>query len=299
MEIYIAKTSGFCFGVKRAINLAEACSEDNCSEISTLGPLIHNPQVVNKLEDSGIVAKKSLDEIEAGTVIIRSHGVKLEDHEEAERKGLNIVDATCPFVNKAQELVSLLTKEDYTVILLGEREHPEVKGLMSFGSESIRVVNSVDDLKGLPRVKKIGIVAQTTQDIKNLEEVTAFCLGKASEVKVYNTICNATSLRQTESIEIAEKVDLMIVVGGKNSANTKRLAQICEAIQPKTSHIEVSSEIDPKWFDGVSTVGITAGASTPSWVIEEVIKRVSELGDSVSADFSEPRAEETEESQKL
>lgn len=287
MEILIAKTSGFCFGVKRAINMAEACSTDASSEISTLGPLIHNPQVVNKLEESGIIAKESLDEIKEGTVIIRSHGVKLEDHEEAERKELNIVDATCPFVDKAQELVALLTKEDYTVIVLGEKEHPEVKGLLSYGSDSIRVVSGVDDLKDLPRVKKIGIVAQTTQDIRKLEEVTSFCLGKTSEVKVYNTICSATSLRQSESIEIAQRVGLMIVVGGKNSANTKRLAEICRDIQPQTRHIEVASEIDAAWFDGVESVGITAGASTPSWVIDEVVKRVQEFGSMGSMNLRE------------
>lgn len=289
MEILIAKTSGFCFGVKRAINLAEDCSEDSCTEISTLGPLIHNPQVVEKLEASGIIARDSLDDIDKGTVIIRSHGVMLQDHELAAQKGLNIVDATCPFVNKAQELVHLLTKEDYTVILLGEKEHPEVKGLKSYGSKNIRVVNNVDELRDMPRVKKIGIVAQTTQDIKNLEEVTAFCLSKASEVKVYNTICNATSLRQTESIEIAEKVGLMIVVGGKNSANTKRLAQICKSIQPKTSHIEVAAEIDADWFEGVVSVGITAGASTPSWVIEDVVRRVYELGEGDYPDFCDTK----------
>jgi 4-hydroxy-3-methylbut-2-enyl diphosphate reductase len=278
MEIYIAKTSGFCFGVKRAINMAEACSTVDSSDISTLGPLIHNPQVVDKLEESGIIAKKSLDDIDKGTVIIRSHGVKLEDHEEAERKDLHVVDATCPFVSKAQELVALLTKENYTVIVLGEKEHPEVKGLMSYGSSSIRVVNNVEDLSDMPRVAKIGIVAQTTQDIRNLQEVTAFCLGKASEVKIYNTICNATSLRQTESIEIAHKVGLMIVVGGKNSANTKRLVEICETIQKVTKHIEIAAEIEATWFEGVESVGITAGASTPSWVIDEVVRRVEEFG---------------------
>ncbi len=135
-----------------------------------------------------------------------------------------------------------------------------------------------EDLKNMPRVAKIGIVAQTTQDLRKLEEVTSFCLGKTSEVKVYNTICNATSLRQSESIEIAQRVGLMIVVGGKNSANTKRLAEICRDIQPKTQHIEVASEIDAAWFDGVESVGITAGASTPSWVIDEVVKRVEEFG---------------------
>lgn len=275
MEIFVAKSSGFCFGVKRAINTANKCATENNGGIYTLGPIIHNPQVVKKLESSHIYAKKSVDEISSGTVIIRSHGAKLGEYKAAKEKGLNIVDATCPFVKKAQDLVQLLTDEGYAVILVGEKEHPEVKGLVSYGASDIRVVESPEELKDMPRKKKIGIVAQTTVPREKLEAVVSFCLNKASEIKVFNTICNATSIRQEESGELAKKVDLMIIVGGRNSANTRRLAEICRTIQPKTYHIEVADEIDFSWFDGVSKVGITSGASTPDWVVNEVVERIS------------------------
>ncbi|MEE8574494.1 MAG: 4-hydroxy-3-methylbut-2-enyl diphosphate reductase, partial [Thermodesulfobacteriota bacterium] len=219
-----------------------------------------------------------LGEVDGGTVIIRSHGVKLSEHEEAKRKGLTVVDATCPFVNKTHEYVSELTAGGYTVIVVGEKEHPEVKGIRSYGGPGTLVVTSAEELTDMKRVKKIGIVAQTTQDIKNLEAVTNFCLSKASEIKVYNTICNATTLRQTESVEIALKVDLMIVVGGKNSANTNRLAEICEKIQPRTHHIETSCEIDDEWLQGCEKVGVTAGASTPKRAIKDVIERIEDSG---------------------
>lgn len=275
MEIFVAKSSGFCFGVKRAINTANKCATENQGGIYTLGPIIHNPQVVKKLESSHIYAKKSVDEISSGTVIIRSHGAKLGEYKAAKEKGLNIVDATCPFVKKAQDLVQLLTDEGYAVILVGEKEHPEVKGLVSYGAADIRVVESPEELKDLPRKKKIGIVAQTTVPREKLEAVVSFCLNKASEIKVFNTICNATSIRQEESGDLAKKVDLMIIVGGRNSANTRRLAEICRTIQPKTYHIEVADEIDFSWFEGVTKVGITSGASTPDWVVNEVVERIS------------------------
>lgn len=274
MEILVAKSSGFCFGVKRAINMATSCATDTPGEIFTLGPIIHNPQVVKKLEESNVYAKKSLDEIDHGTVIIRSHGVRLEEYKAAKEKGLNIMDATCPFVKKAQELVSKLSEEGYAVIVVGEKEHPEVKGLVSYGSTDVKVVDSPEELKGMPRRKKIGIVAQTTLPLERLQAVVSFCLTRAAEVKVLNTICNATSIRQEESAELAEQVGLMIIVGGKNSANTGRLAEICRAIQPRTFHIEVATELEEAWFEGVEKVGITSGASTPEWVINEVVEKV-------------------------
>ena len=278
MEIYVAKSAGFCFGVKRAINMAEKCSAEFPSAICTLGPIIHNPQVVKKLEESRIYAKKGLGEITEGvTVIISSHGIKLEEHGALRGKGVNIVDATCPFVKKAQELVCGLAKDGYAVILVGEKEHPEVKGLVSYGPEDILVVESPEGIKGMPRRKKIGIVAQTTLPMEKLEAVVNFCLGKASEIKVFNTICNATSIRQEESAELAQKVDRMIVVGGRNSANTRRLAEICRAIQPRTYHVEEAEEIDEAWFEGAASIGITSGASTPDWIIKDVVERIKRL----------------------
>lgn len=277
MKIYIAKSAGFCFGVKRAIKEAEKSREESDNKIYTLGPIIHNPQVVKKLEESNIFAREEIEEMESGTVIIRSHGVKLDEMHRAEEKGLDIVDATCPFVKKAQELVSSLSKEGYFVVVVGERHHPEVKGLISYGHSEITIAETPEELTDLPLNKKIGIVAQTTLPMSKLEAVVLYCLTKASELKVYNTICNATSTRQEESIELAKRVDRMIVVGGRNSANTNRLAEICREIQPRTLHIEVASEIDTGWLDGAESVGVTSGASTPNWVIEEVLEKIEEI----------------------
>jgi len=278
LEILIAKSAGFCFGVKRAINIAKKSADDVRGEISPLGPIIHNPQVVKKLEDSAnIRPRKTLEEIQGGTIIIRSHGVKLKEFAAAKEKGLNIVDATCPFVKKTQELVSDLTKEGYTVIVVGDREHPEVQGIISYGNPDIIVAASVDEIKDLPKREKIGIVAQTTQSQERLQKIADFCLTRASEVKVCNTICSATSVRQEESVEISKEVECMIVIGGKNSGNTRRLFEVCRSIQPKTYHIEEAREIDPAWFKGIERLGVTAGASTPKWIIEEVISRLEEL----------------------
>jgi 4-hydroxy-3-methylbut-2-enyl diphosphate reductase len=274
MEILVAGSAGFCFGVKRAINMATECAEGTEGEIYTYGPIIHNPQVVKKLEGSRIFTKEGFDEMEEGTVIIRSHGAKIEDFHVAENKGLTIVDATCPFVKKSQEIVSKLTKEGYSVIIVGEKDHPEVRGVISYGSGDMAVVASAEELKDMPRKGKIGIVAQTTLSITKLQEVTNFCLTRATEVKVYNTICDATTIRQRESEEIARRVECMIVVGGRNSANTNRLTELCRAIQNNTHHIEVAGEINRDWFEGAERVGVTGGASTPGWLIDEVISNI-------------------------
>ncbi len=289
MEILIAKSAGFCFGVKRAMNVATECAggegaEDN-GEIHTLGPIIHNPQVVKKLQDeSSIRPAERVEDIASGTLIIRSHGVKLDDLKKAEARDLKIVDATCPFVKKTQQLVSELTRDGYTVIMVGEREHPEVQGVISYGNPEIIVAASAEELEGLDRKKKIGIVAQTTQSEKNLREIAGLCVTKAQEVKIFNTICNATSIRQSESVELSKIVDCMIVIGGKNSANTRRLAEICRSIQPNTHHIEVAGELDPAWFEGSKKLGVTAGASTPEWIIKEVIESIERSTESTLAD---------------
>ena len=278
MEILVAKNAGFCFGVKRAINMAQDCAKEATGNIYTLGPIIHNPQVVKELEESGISKVDKVEEINNGTIIVRSHGVTSDEMKLIQEKGLEIIDATCPFVKKAHEYVELLTREGYSVIVVGEKEHPEVKGILSYGRKDIIAAASVEDLKDMPRRKKIGIVAQTTQSIENLQAVVAHCLKKASELKIFNTICNATSVRQQESIELAKQVDCMIVVGGRNSANTNRLTEICRKIQPKTYHIEVPEELKQIHFNGAKNVGITAGASTPNWIIEKVIEALKDRG---------------------
>lgn len=279
MKIILAKQAGFCFGVKRATHMAfEAAGKD--PKTYTLGPIIHSPQVVGKLESLGIHALDSLDGIESGTIIIRSHGVELKEINEAQQKQLDIVDATCPFVKKAQEHVKDLSEEGYGVVVVGDADHPEVQGIVSYGGEKVFVVACGEDVKKLPKMKKIGVVAQTTQSFENLKHVVCECLLRGGEIRVFNTICDATAVRQEEAKELAGQVDCMLVVGGFNSANTRRLLEVCAELQPHTYHIETAVEINPVWFMGAERVGVTAGASTPKWIIDEVMNKIEELNKS-------------------
>ncbi len=275
MKIILADSAGFCFGVKRATQLAFKAAEENCP-ICSLGPIIHSPQVVEKLENKGVKVVERVEDIEAGMVVIRSHGITAGELADIHARNLTPVDATCPFVKKAQDYAALLCAEGYSVVLVGEKDHPEVQGIISYtrGAE-VAVVADREEAQRLPNKTKIGIVAQTTQSFENLRQVTGVCLDKSKEVRVFNTICDATSVRQAEARKIAQQADLMLVVGGFNSANTTRLAHICRELQPRTYHIETAAQIDLLWFADAKTVGITAGASTPRWIIDEVVKRVA------------------------
>jgi len=218
--------------------------------------------------------------MDCGTIIIRSHGVASHEIEEAVQKQLEIIDATCPFVKKAQEHVKALSDEGYGVVVVGDADHPEVQGIVSYGGDKVFVVGSGDEVVNLPKMNKIGVVAQTTQSFENLKNVVSECLLRGGEVRVFNTICDATAVRQEEAMELACQVDCMLVVGGFNSANTRRLAEVCAELQPRTHHIETAAEINPDWFDGVERVGVTAGASTPKWIIDEVVSRVEDINKS-------------------
>lgn len=276
MKVILAKQAGFCFGVKRATQMAfEAAGKDQ--KTYTLGPIIHSPQVVNKLEEMGVKVLKNLDSMESGTIIIRSHGVASGEISEAVQKKLEIVDATCPFVKKAQEHVKRLSETGYCVVVVGDADHPEVQGIVSYGGDKVFVVGSGEEVAKLPKMNKIGIVAQTTQSFENLKNVVSECLLRGGEIRVFNTICDATAVRQEEAKQLAGQVDCMLVVGGFNSANTRRLSEVCAELQPRTHHIETASEIDPAWFEGVERVGVTAGASTPKWIIDEVMNKIEEL----------------------
>jgi 4-hydroxy-3-methylbut-2-enyl diphosphate reductase len=278
VKIILAQRAGFCFGVKRATSMAIEAA-DHYHQICSLGPIIHSPQLVRKLEEKGVEVVSNVEDIPGGAVIIRSHGVTASELENVLTRDLKIVDATCPFVKKAQEYAALLSSEGYTVVLVGEQEHPEVQGIISYArGEEVYVVGSPAQAESLPHKKRMGIVAQTTQSMDNLRQIVDVCLGKCKEIRVFNTICDATAVRQGEARTIARQADLMLVIGGFNSANTTRLAQICREIQPRTHHVETAGQIDPEWFRDVDTVGITAGASTPRWIIEEVVQRVGELG---------------------
>jgi 4-hydroxy-3-methylbut-2-enyl diphosphate reductase len=277
MKILLAKTAGFCFGVRRAVNIAFRASRKKHQGVYTLGPIIHNPQVVEQLKEKGIIPIKDIKgKKDIRALIIRTHGIPRNLSEEISSMGCEIIDATCPFVKKAQYYAKLLSEEGYQVVILGEREHPEVKGLLSYASDDAIVV---DGDRPLWRLKnKVGIVVQTTQPLDALKRVLSQAIGHAKEIKVYNTICNSTALRLKETEDMARKVDAMVVVGGKNSANTTQLANLCRSLSVATYHIETLFEIQDIWFRDAKRVGITAGASTPGWIIKEVEQRIRNIG---------------------
>lgn len=277
MEIIIAKTAGFCFGVKRAVDIAFRLASEKRKGVYTLGPIIHNPQVVEKLKKKGIIPLEDYKtKTDVKALIIRTHGIPLQLSGEIALSGCEIIDATCPFVKKAQYYAKLLKEEGYQVVILGEKNHPEVQSLMSYADSDAIVVNAETPL---PRLKnRIGLVVQTTQPLESLKKVLADVLRHAKEIKVYNTICNSTALRLKETARMAGQVDVMFVAGGKNSANTTQLTKLCESLSVPTYHIETASEIRKKWVANAKYIGITAGASTPEWIIKEVEKRISDIG---------------------
>ena len=236
MKISLAEHRGFCYGVKRAVKMAEDCRE--MEKARTLGPIIHNPQVVKKLEKDGIIMADSLSEINEGTVIIRSHGVGPTIYNEAKAKNLNIVDATCPHVKKAQMAAHKLLEEGYNIIIIGEEEHPEVQSIFEWAEGKATVIQTVAQAINYTAQGKIGIVAQTTFSAKAFQEIVSVLIMKATEIKIERTICNATAQRQESAIALAKQVELMLVVGGKNSANTGRLAELCKEVCDKCYHIE-------------------------------------------------------------
>lgn len=276
-KIFLAEEAGFCFGVKRAIKLAFEAVSKYKENVYTIGPIIHNPQVVDELEAKGVKVVADLSAVDCGTVIVRSHGIPPELFEIAKKKGLNIVDATCPFVKKAHNYALLLKKEDYQIIIVGDREHPEVRTISSYAGDNTFIIGNKNEIRTLEISTKVGILAQTTQSLENFQEILLELLKKTNELRIFNTICDATIKRQAEARNLAKKVDLMIVIGGYHSANTKRLKEICKETGADTYHIEIAKEIDPEWFVGKQKIGITAGASTPNWVVDKVVKRIREL----------------------
>lgn len=271
MEVILADYLGFCYGVKRAIGIAR----DNASpdgKACTLGPIIHNPQMVERLRSEGVGTVNALSEMDEGTVIIRSHGVGPLLYDEAERRGLTLIDATCPHVKKAQLSAKSLVDEGYQVVIIGEKEHPEVKSIFEWSYGKAVIVETTDEARALPSYARLGIVCQTTFSSEKFRQIVMELLEKSRQLKIERTICTATDQRQAAAIDLAQRVDMMLVIGGKNSANTTRLAQLC-ATKCKTYHIETAQELQDEWFDKIEKIGITAGASTPDWIIKEVYKK--------------------------
>ena len=274
MGVTVIKEAGLCFGVKRATQLAFAAAVDRKQRVFTLGPLIHNPQVVAELAEAGVEVISDLNQVEQGTLIVRSHGLHPKVLAQAKDKGLEIVDATCPFVKKVQRYAVALRQEGYQVVIIGDNDHPEVQGIKGCSGNEIVVLGDIAEVGQIELGKKLGVVAQTTQSAKNFNDIVSELVKQSKEIKIYNTICKATSIRQKATLELAQRVDLIIIVGGRNSANTNRLAQICRQIDTPTHLIEVAEEIDPHWLEGKREIGVSAGASTPHWIIKDVVDRL-------------------------
>jgi len=277
VNVTVAPCAGFCFGVRRALKLAFDAAHEGDGPMVTLGPIIHNPQVVAKLSDEGLRVVDDLSDIESGTLVVRSHGLPRSVLNAARERGFEIVDATCPFVKMAQDRAAQLEKEGYAVVVVGEQDHPEVLSITGSLASGATVVTEPDDLGDQPRTDRVGIVCQTTQPIARLKAVVARLLETAQEVKVFNTICNATSERQVNALDLADAVDVMLIVGGRNSANTRRLWELCREAGSDAYHIETADELESGWFEGKQEVGVTGGASTPQWIIDEVIRAVGAM----------------------
>jgi (E)-4-hydroxy-3-methyl-but-2-enyl pyrophosphate reductase len=282
MKVFVVKKAGFCFGVNRAIKLAFDVAKKKNEKVYTWGPLIHNPQVVEDLKKKGVYVVEDLRKVEKGTLIIRSHGIHPKTLERIKRKRIEVVDATCPFVKKAQNKAKLLSSQGYPVVVVGELDHPEVQGIIGYANDCALVINpnqtngsrSSPFTRNLHKFKKLGVVAQTTLNIGAFRQVIGKLAEKVDELKVFNTICHATAQVQKETLELAKKVDLMIVVGGHNSANTNRLAKLCQKLGTPTHHIETARELKKIWFKDKTRVGVTGGTSTPDWLIGEVVKGI-------------------------
>jgi len=273
VKITLADQRGFCFGVRRAIDLATETARQGGPAYS-LGPLIHNPQEIARLSGLGIRVADRLDEIPGGTVIIRSHGVAPAVIEGARARGLTVVDATCPLVTNAQRRAREMVEAGFRVFVVGDADHPEVQALLAHAPGA--TVIGPDSTAGFPsrrdgaaRRPRIGVVAQTTQSPAAFRRVLARLIeADFSELRVANTICAATVDREANAERLAREVDAMFVLGGRNSANTKRLAETCRAAGAVTHHLETADELDPAWLEGCEHAGVTAGASTPDWIIE-------------------------------
>lgn len=275
MRIEKAAEIGFCTGVRRAITMIEKASRE-LGPLQTLGPVVHNQQVVDKLAERGVTVADSLDQLKRGILCISSHGVGPQVLAEAEARGIRIIDTTCPFVRRAQVAAKKLAASGFSVVVFGDENHREVQGVLGYAGDKGVATTKVPALTKLsPRV---GILSQTTQSFAAFHSfVSSFVqahLESISELRVVNTICDATRKHQESALELARRSDLMLVVGSRGSANTKRLAELCSAIV-ETHHIETAREIDPSWLNGkINLVGITAGASTPDEVIDEVVSRL-------------------------
>jgi len=278
VHIRRAKTQGFCFGVAITVKKAEEAVAVPGASVTTLGHVVHNPQMVKKLEDAGLKNALSIDEVQSGTLFVRAHGLPTDVYEKAKAKNLTIVDATCPMVTKIHVQAEKLKSEGYKIVVVGDPNHPEVKGTLSHvpGAWCIATPEEID---ALPRASRVGVVVQSTWSGTGFTEIVRRLSEKYYEVRAVNTICTDTRNRQSEAQSLARDVQVMVVVGGKSSANTKHLADLAETNGARSFHIEGPDELQAAWFEGVAEAGLMSGASTPGWLVDAVETRMNELTD--------------------
>ncbi len=278
MDVIVADNAGFCFGVKRAIKMANDTMDGAGMRVKSLGSLIHNPQVVNSFRERGLEVVEDLDSVDSeDTVIIRSHGVGPELRQDAAARGLKVVDTTCPFVTKAQQYAAKLIADGYKVVMIGDKDHPEVIGVVAHTQNRAIVINTVAEAETLKFIPRMGVVFQTTHSIGHVQEIVGALLKRGKEVRVFNTLCGATTSMQKTAIELSSEVEAMVIVGGRQSANTAQLAEVCRRVNPRVLQIESADEIREDWFQGLSRVGVSAGASTPDEVIADVVDRITRI----------------------
>ena len=271
MKIQLAENYGFCFGVKRAIKIAE----EN-QNASTYGPLIHNSKEIDRLQrDFKVGLTENYKVFKPGDkAIVRTHGIQKQELAELKDAGIEVIDATCPYVTKPQQICQEMSEAGYDVLIFGDETHPEIKGVKSYATHGARVVTSVEELQNIRFKEQIALVAQTTRKVEDYMEIANYLIPRYKEVRVFNTICNATFENQDAVKKISKEADIMLVIGGKNSSNTKQLYSISRDNCKDTYHIEDENEIDFSWFKEKKFCGISAGASTPDWIIQNVVNAI-------------------------
>jgi 4-hydroxy-3-methylbut-2-enyl diphosphate reductase len=276
MKIFLAKDAGYCFGVRDAVNLAYESAE-KYGDVYMLGDIVHNENVIKDLNQAGAKVVSSLDEVPDGKpILFRAHGTPIETWSDADNKNMNIVDATCPLVKEIHEEVVKFAKEGRKIIIIGDHGHDEVVGILSQVDDPI-IVSNTDEAMKLRKMKRVGVVTQSTQTIENVQAIINILMTKVFDLRFVNTICFPTKRNQSQIKELSRECDVMIVIGSFTSANSKRLTLLAQEINKKTFQITCADEIKPKWFDGANSVGLSAGASTPDSIINEVLKRLKSI----------------------
>ncbi len=274
MRVELAQNYGFCFGVKRAIKITEEHQNS-----TTYGPLIHNSKEIDRLKrEYNVSVTEDLAKFKPDdTAVIRTHGIPKNELKILKNSGVKIVDATCPYVTKPQDICEQMSKEGYSIVIFGDEMHPEIRGVKSYAKQGAVVINSIGDLDGIKLSEKIALVAQTTRKIEEYQKIVAYFIEKHREVRVFNTICNATLDNQDAVLKLAKHTDIMIIIGGKNSSNTKQLFNIAKEYCTDSYHIESQEDIDKSWFKEKQYCGISAGASTPEWIIQDIVRTIEKI----------------------